>query len=166
MTRQIFSLNQARALLPQVKLLTADAVIRAEAVSAELQRLSEADPAHGPLAETLREIVDSWADAVRGLGYEVHSHVGDARLRVDLAVVDPRQPSRYALGIECDGDSYRAARSARDRDRLRQQVLGDRGWVIHRVWIGDWFRRPEEQLRAVAASIERAKAEWDRRDGP
>ena len=70
MTRLIFSLDQARALLPQVKVLTADAVIRAEAVSAELQHLSEADPAHGPLAQTLREIVDTWAEAVRELGLE------------------------------------------------------------------------------------------------
>jgi hypothetical protein len=105
------------------------------------------------------------AKAVRGLGFEVHSHVGDAGLRVDLGVIDPRQPARYLLGIECDGASYQAARSARDRDRLRQQVLADRGWVIHRVWIGDCFRRPEEQLRALAAAIERAKAEWARRDG-
>jgi hypothetical protein len=70
MTRPIFSLDQARALLPQVKLLTADAVIRAEAVSAELQRLSEADPAHEPLTRTLREIVDTWAEAVGELGPE------------------------------------------------------------------------------------------------
>jgi hypothetical protein len=70
MTRSIFSLDQARALLPQVKLLTADAVIRAEAVSAELQQISEADPAHEPLAETLREIVNAWAEAIRALGLE------------------------------------------------------------------------------------------------
>jgi hypothetical protein len=70
MTRPIFSLAQARALLPQVKLLTADAVIRAEAISAELQRLSEADPAHAQLTATLQEIVDNWAEAVRALGLE------------------------------------------------------------------------------------------------
>ena len=46
MTRPIFSLAEARALLPQVKMLTADAVIRADAVTAELQQMSEADPAH------------------------------------------------------------------------------------------------------------------------
>jgi hypothetical protein len=70
MTRPIFSLAQARALLPEVKMLTADAVIRAEAVTAELQQISEADPAHAQLTETLREIVDTWATAVRGLGLE------------------------------------------------------------------------------------------------
>jgi hypothetical protein len=70
MSRPIFSLAQARELLPEVKLLTADAVIRAETVSAELQRLSEADPAHAQLTAALREIVDNWAEAVRALGLE------------------------------------------------------------------------------------------------
>ena len=68
--RRIFSLAQARELLPQVKLLTADAVVRAEAVSAELQQLSEADPAHAHLTAALREIVGNWAEAVRALGLE------------------------------------------------------------------------------------------------
>ena len=70
MTRPIFSLDQARALLPRVKMLTADAVVRAEAVSAELARISEADPAHLELTDALRDIVNSWADAVRALGLE------------------------------------------------------------------------------------------------
>ena len=70
MSRPIFSLTQARELLPQLKLLTADAVIRAEAVSAELQQLSEADPAHAQLTAALREIVENWAEAVRALGLE------------------------------------------------------------------------------------------------
>jgi hypothetical protein len=70
MSRPIFSLAQARELLPQLKLLTADAVSRAEAVSAELQQLSEADPAHGQLTSALREIVDNWAEAVRAMGLE------------------------------------------------------------------------------------------------
>ena len=70
MTRPIFSLDEARALLPQVKLLTADAVIRAEAILSELQQLSEADPVREQLATALRDIVDNWAVALRSLGLE------------------------------------------------------------------------------------------------
>jgi hypothetical protein len=43
---------------------------------------------------------------------------------------------------------------------LRQQVLEDRGWVIHRIWSTDWFNQPQEQLRQVLAAIEHAKIEW------
>ena len=61
------------------------------------------------------------------------------------------------LGIECDGATYHSARSARDRDRLRQQVLEGLGWTIHRIWSTDWFRNPQRELERVVASIERAK---------
>ena len=71
MSRPIFSLDEARALLPKVRQLTADAVIRADALADELQRVPEHDPAHAQLSEALREIVNGWADAIRELGIEV-----------------------------------------------------------------------------------------------
>jgi hypothetical protein len=115
-----------------------------------------------PFEETVRRAVES-------LGHVVHPRVGVAGFFVDLAVVDPACEGRYLLGIECDGAAYRAARSARDRDRLRQAVLEDHGWIIHRIWSADWFQRPEEQLGRVAAALERARvvfAEKDRSDTP
>ena len=97
--------------------------------------------------------------AVEGLGYEVHPQVGVAGFFVDLGVVDPAKPGRYLLGIECDGAAYHSSRSARDRDRLRQAVLEDHGWTIHRVWSTDWFQRPAEQLARVAAALQTALVE-------
>ena len=99
------------------------------------------------------------ANALRRLGYDVRCQIGIAGFFVDLAVADPERPGRYVLGIECDGASYHSARSARDRDRLRQEVLEAHGWIIHRIWSTDWFQRPEEQLRRTVAAIEAAKAE-------
>ena len=87
------------------------------------------------------------ARAIMAHGYEVDPQVGEAGFRIDLAVRDPERAGRYVLGIECDGASYHSSRSARDRDRIRQQVLEDRDWTIHRIWSTDWFNRPEEQLR-------------------
>jgi hypothetical protein len=61
------------------------------------------------------------------------------------------------IGIECDGASYHSARSARDRDRLRQEVLQGLGWTIHRIWSTDWFRHPERELARVIEAIEKAR---------
>ena len=69
-----------------------------------------------------------------------------------------QQPGRYLLGIECDGATYHSSRSARDRDRLRQQVLEDRQWVIHRIWSTDWYKNSQEQVKRALAAIEHAKA--------
>lgn len=66
----IFSLDQARELLPQVKHVTADAVRRAELLAAQLHGLAETDPEHVMLSAALRDVVDEWADEVQLLGLE------------------------------------------------------------------------------------------------
>jgi very-short-patch-repair endonuclease len=121
---------------------------------AETGNLSVAMPTGKDFDSPFEEEV---ARAVQRLGYEVEPQVGIAGFFVDLAIIDPRAPGRYLLGIECDGAAYHSARCARDRDRLRQQVLEDHGWIIHRVWSTDWFHRPEEQLRKIATATEQAK---------
>ncbi|PZQ12334.1 MAG: helicase [Ancylobacter novellus] len=99
------------------------------------------------------------AEALQAKGYQVHPRVGIAGLFVDLAIADPEKPGRYVLGVECDGPTYVSARSTRDRDRLRQSVLEDHGWIIHRLWSFDWLQRPQEQLDRLIAAIEAAKAD-------
>jgi very-short-patch-repair endonuclease/DNA polymerase III delta prime subunit len=97
------------------------------------------------------------ARALRAAGYRVERQTGAAAFFLDLAVFDPAQPERQILGIACDGQSYRAARWARDRDRLRQQVLADRGWQVHRLWCNDWLHRPEMELQRLIKAIEDAR---------
>ncbi|MDQ0507346.1 DUF3320 domain-containing protein [Xanthobacter agilis] len=101
------------------------------------------------------------AKALQDRGYQVHRQVGLAGFFIDLAVADAERPGCYLLGIECDGASYHDARSARERDRLRQSVLESHGWTIHRVWSTDWFQRPAEQLATIIERIETAKMEHD-----
>jgi len=91
------------------------------------------------------------------LGYIVRTQVGSQGFYIDLAIVDPENPGRYLLGIECDGAPYYAAQSARDRDRLRQEILENIGWKLHRIWSTDWFRNPERELKRVVEAIEKAK---------
>ena len=98
------------------------------------------------------------ARALRSQGFEVEHQVGVAGFFIDLAVRDPEAQGRYLLGIECDGATYHSSRSARDRDRLRQQVLEDRGWRLHRIWSTDWFYRSEEEQRKLLAAVEAARA--------
>ncbi|WJV61122.1 DUF3320 domain-containing protein [Pectobacteriaceae bacterium C52] len=103
------------------------------------------------------------ADALQKAGYQVHPQVGIAGFFIDLAIADPDMPGRYLIGIECDGCAYHSSRSARERDRLRQAVLEDHGWIIHRIWSTDWFHRPEEQMERTLQAIESAKKELSER---
>ncbi len=92
------------------------------------------------------------------LGWSLERQIGVGGFRIDLAVKDSEKPGRYLLGIECDGATYHSARWARDRDRLRQQVLEGLGWRIHRIWSTDWYRNREKEVRRVAKSLEKARA--------
>ena len=104
------------------------------------------------------------AERLRALGHDVRSQIGSAGFFVDLAVADREKPGRFILGIECDGAQYHSSRSARDRDRLRQNVLEANGWILHRIWSTDWFLRPEEETAKVVQAIEAAKAHWRESD--
>src|SRR5690606_22893769 len=46
--------------------------------------------------------------------------------------------------------------TARDRDRLRQQQLEDKGWIFHRIWSTDWFMRREEEVQRTLQAFENA----------
>lgn len=92
------------------------------------------------------------AQVIAQLGYPVDHQVGSAGFRIDLGVRHPDRPSQYILAVECDGATYHSALWARERDRLRQEVLEDQGWRFHRIWSTDWFYRREkeqERLRTV-----------------
>lgn len=90
-------------------------------------------------------------------GVILQPQVGVAGYRIDFGVRDEELPGRYLCGIECDGAAYHSSETARDRDRLRQQVLEARGWTIHRLWSTDWFKDRGGQIERLLELIERTR---------
>ncbi|PQE01776.1 regulator [Mycobacterium sp. EPG1] len=93
---------------------------------------------------------------IRGWGYTAEPQVGSAGYRIDIGLRHPAQPGIYALGIECDGYQYHSAPAARDRDRLREQVLTGLGWRLHRIWGTAWYRHRSDEENRLRAAIENA----------
>ncbi|MDD7036469.1 MAG: hypothetical protein PUI77_01035, partial [Mollicutes bacterium] len=84
-------------------------------------------------------------------GYLVDCQVGCSGYRIDFGVKHPTK-NIYVLAIECDGANYHSAKNARDRNRLREQILEGKGWKFYRIWSTDWFRdRKNEEARLFAA---------------
>lgn len=90
-------------------------------------------------------------------GVRVQPQVGVSGYRIDLGVLDDEAAGRFVCGIECDGVSYHSMETVRDRDRLRQQVLEDRGWIIHRVWSTDWFKDRKGQIERLLTLINQSR---------
>lgn len=95
-------------------------------------------------------------------GIMVVPQYGVAGYRIDFACAHPDQPGRMTLAIEADGASYHSAHTARERDRLRQQVLEDKGWRFHRIWSTDWFRNPEAETNRAVEAWQQAVDDVDR----
>jgi len=94
--------------------------------------------------------------AIQGLGYQVQPQVGCSGFFLDIAVIDPNKPGRYILAVECDGATYHSSATARDRDRIRQNVLEGLGWRFHRIWSTDWFRNAHKETDRLHESIKKA----------
>src|SRR5690606_16558843 len=94
---------------------------------------------------------------LRKAGFETEAHVGVAGVFVDVAVRNPDVPSEFLLGIESDGREYADCPSARDRDRLRPQILKNQDWQVHRIWAADWFFRGEAEVRRLMGALKRAQ---------
>lgn len=108
-----------------------------------------------PFEESVIKTILAW-------GYTVEPQVGAAGFRIDVGVRHPARPGVFALGIECDGYQYHSAPAARDRDRLRDQILRGLGWQLHRIWGTAWYRNrldEEERLRAAIESAINAPAD-------
>lgn len=120
---------------------------------------ADPDPAPAPEApapEHTDALAAALAAALEQAGWQVVPNVGASALKVDLAVVDPDDPDRYCAGILLDGASYRAARTTRDRDVLRDEMLEALGWKLTHVWALDCYNNFDREVKRVTAFLKDA----------
>lgn len=101
------------------------------------------------------------ANALRMHGYDTEPQVGVAGYFIDIGVRHPERKGEFLAGIECDGATYHSSLSARDRDRIRQEVLESIGWRgrIIRVWSTDWFANPVIQTKRLCNFLQQRREE-------
>lgn len=149
---------------PPVALATSDTVTGTEL----LRRYLEFAERGGDIAAVGRSVGGELNGFERAIaqrltdhGITVHPQWGVSGYRIDFALEHRGQPGNMTLAVEADGDVYHRARSARDRDRLRQEHLERLGWRFHRVWASAWYSNPEAETRRIVEAWERAMAEAD-----
>lgn len=103
-------------------------------------------------------LVNTVAGTLRSKGYAIQTNIGCSGYRIDIGVVDPEEPTKYILGILCDGYNYNTAKTARDREINQTGVLKTLGWRLHHLWSMDWWENPEKAIHALVAAIEKAIA--------
>lgn len=104
-------------------------------------------------AKVRQKFEESVQRALEGRGYTIVRRVGKSSFRVDLAIEDPVIRNKYALGILCDGEPYAQAMNARDRERLRADVLMNLGWKLVRLWSEEWVRDQDHVMQKLEVEM-------------
>lgn len=86
-------------------------------------------------------------------GYKICRQVGVSGFKIDLAIVNPKNHGEFLLGIECDGAAYHSSKSARIRDRMRQDILESRGWKIYRIWSQHWYGNKDAIIQDIIRHV-------------
>jgi len=94
---------------------------------------------------------------IQKLGYSVKTDIGISGYRIDIGIVNPEKPSEYILGILTDGKTYRAAKTAKDREVVQIDVLKMLGWNIYKLWSIDWWDNPQKVIKDIVRVIEDAQ---------
>ena len=104
-----------------------------------------------PFEESVAKVVESY-------GLEAVFQVGVAGYFIDIGVRRRQGDRSYLLGIECDGATYHSSRSARDRDRLREEIIKGRGWDLYRIWSTDWFLNQQAEEERLVKRLQQCIA--------
>ena len=107
--------------------------------------------ADSPFEEDVAAIITS-------LGFTADKQVGSGGFRIDIGVRHPERPGQYLMAVECDGAAYHSAIWARERDRLRQDILENLSWRFHRIWSTDWFHHRAREIERLKQALELARA--------
>jgi superfamily I DNA and/or RNA helicase/very-short-patch-repair endonuclease len=124
---------------------------------AEREGILPLEPSQSTDGET-NDFEDSVRAVLMERGFTVDAQVGAGNFRIDLGIRDPRDKSRYLIGIECDGATYHSSRVARDRDLLREEILRGMGWKIYRIWSTEWFQNRDTAIKLMLDNLDRARA--------
>ncbi len=131
------------------------AAVNKPAVEASTQDLITISTAKDELKDKLSKscIEESIAKVLEAKGYIVERFLGSSDYRIDIAIRDPKNLDNYVLAIETDGQIYRSAKTTRDRERLRRQVLKSLGWNTHKVWARDWVKNADLEIEKILARL-------------
>ncbi|MDE6966883.1 MAG: type III restriction endonuclease subunit R, partial [Clostridiales bacterium] len=121
---------------------------------AALERSITVD-ASNPFEQYDSEFESEVCEFLRENGFAVDPQVGCSSFKIDLALKRP-DSSDYVLAIECDGATYHSSKTARDRDRLRQEILERMGWKFYRIWSTDWFRNKHVEKNRLLDAAKKA----------
>ncbi len=92
------------------------------------------------------------AREIEGYGYRCRADVGASDFKIDVAVLDPRNPHEYLLAVLFDGAEKF---SVKDRNILQVQTLKRMNWNVLRVNCVNYYNNPKREVKRVKELLDR-----------
>lgn len=121
-----------------------------------LAGLEEGNPPPTQEESELSPLLAGFVERLRAADLVIQTGVGAGEHRIDIAVADPRDPTRMLVAVDVDGPGYAGLASTRQRDRILVERLGDLGWRHLRLWAVDIFADPARQEAQVQRTVRQA----------
>lgn len=87
------------------------------------------------------------------LGYKVDLDIGTSSFKVDIAIKDPLDNSKYALGILTDDDTYVSSPTCNDRNVVGPNMLDALHWKTLRVFSSEYIDHPDVVIDNIIKTL-------------
>lgn len=114
------------------------------------------------------ELIEVIAAEIEKMGYTVVKQVGKSNYRIDIGVVNPKNPKEYLAAVLIDGLQYYHTPTVRDKTVVQPFMLKRLKWNTIRVWAVEWFKNKEmtvSKLRQELMRLEEASGEKEEKQG-
>ncbi len=128
---------------------------------ADGQELSEDDKSAKAYTSARFGVINAICDKLEEAGYDTDRMVGHSEYKIDIGVIDPKNPEQYLCGIMLDGATYGSAKTTRDREVAQVSVLNGLGWSILRIWSMDWWDNSSKEIKRILEFVQKSADEGD-----
>jgi hypothetical protein len=92
------------------------------------------------------------AQELSSYGYDCRRDVGASSFKIDVAIVDPKNKSRFILAIIMDGS---IAFSVKDRNILQIRTLKRSNWNVLRLYTVNYYNNPKREIKKIKECLDR-----------
>lgn len=85
-------------------------------------------------------------------GYDCRQEVGASNFKIDVAVVDPKDKSRFILAILMDATTDF---SVKDRNVLQIRTLKRSNWNVLRLYSVNYYSNPKREIKKIKETLDR-----------
>ena len=93
------------------------------------------------------------ARELKDRGIACESNVGVSDFKIDVAIVDPRNPDRYILAVLADSENDLKFKGVRDRVTMHSRILRRLGWNTYHVWCVNYFNNPKREIQRIKDAV-------------